>query len=102
MPFRMAVVDPFHCSLGGVCFTTRRATSPMSDTPQFYARMTGDVLEIVTDRLTVRTPSGALVSIEDYIRDLFARTGELRVMTVDEAPWVLSEHIIAPPLSKAA
>jgi hypothetical protein len=74
----------------------------MSEEPVIYARVHGDVLEVVTDRLTLRSPSGSLVAIEDHIRTLFAPAVEIRVMTVEEAPWVLSRHVIAPPLQRAA
>lgn len=73
----------------------------MPDTPCLYARLAGDILEIVTDRLTMREADGGLVAIEDHVRALFA-SREIRVMTVEEAPWVLAAHVIAPPLAKAA
>ena len=74
----------------------------MSEEPVIYARVHGGVLEVVTDRLTLRTPSGSLVAIEDHIRALFAPVVEIRIMTVEEAPWVLSNHVIAPLLQRAA
>lgn len=74
----------------------------MSEEPVIYARVQGGVLEVVTDRLTLRSPSGALIAIEDHVRELFAKAAEIRVMTVEEAPWLLSRHVIAPPLQRAA
>ena len=74
----------------------------MSEEPVIYARMLGRILEVATDRLTLRSPSGRLVAIEDHLRALFAKVPEIRVMTVDEAPWILSHHVIAPPLQRAA
>ncbi|MBN8940236.1 MAG: hypothetical protein J0H01_12120 [Rhizobiales bacterium] len=74
----------------------------MSNEPVIYARMLGGILEIATDRLTLRSPSGSLVAIEDHVRTLFAEALEIRIMTVEEAPWVVSHHIIAPPLQRAA
>jgi len=72
------------------------------DTPRLYARMTGTVLEIVTDRLTLRLPSGRLVAIEDHVREFCTHGIELRVMTLEEAPFPLSDYVIAPPLARAA
>ncbi|MGL4285245.1 MAG: hypothetical protein ACRCVA_02815 [Phreatobacter sp.] len=74
----------------------------MSNEPVIYARMLGGILEIATDRLTLRSPSGSLVAIEDHVRTLFAEALEIRIMTVEEAPWVVSHHVIAPPLQRAA
>lgn len=74
----------------------------MPEEPVIYARLFGDVLEVVTDRLTLRTPAGALVPIEDHVRSIFAHAAEVRIMTLEEAPWVLSRHVIAPPLQRAA
>ncbi len=74
----------------------------MSEEPVIYARLQGDVLEIVTDRLTLRSATGSLVPIEDHVRQVFVRVAEIRIMTVEEAPWVLSRHVIAPPLQRAA
>jgi len=74
----------------------------MSEEPVIYARLQGDVLEIVTDRLTFRSANGSLVPIEDHVRQVFVRVAEIRIMTVEEAPWVLSRHVIAPPLQRAA
>lgn len=74
----------------------------MAHEPVIYARLQGDVLEVVTDRLTLRTETGDLVAIEDHIRQLFARVADIRIMTLDEAPWCVSRHVIAPPLQRAA
>lgn len=74
----------------------------MSEEPVIYARLHGDVLEVVTDRLTLRTASGTLVPIEDHVRSIFSHVPEVRIMTLEEAPWVLSRHVIAPPLQRAA
>ncbi|QCI64341.1 hypothetical protein [Phreatobacter stygius] len=74
----------------------------MSDEPVIYARMQGRILEIATDRLTLRSSSGSLVAIEDHVRALFTEALEIRLMTVEEAPWILSHHVIAPPLQRAA
>lgn len=74
----------------------------MPEEPMIYARLFGDVLEVVTDRLTFRTPAGALVPIEDHVRSIFSHAAEVRIMTLEEAPWVLSRHVIAPPLQRAA
>ncbi|MDP2801553.1 MAG: hypothetical protein Q8O26_06685 [Phreatobacter sp.] len=74
----------------------------MAQEPIIYARLQGDVLEVATDRLTLRTETGALVAIEDHVRQLFARVAEIRIMTLDEAPWTLSRHVIAPPLQRVA
>jgi len=74
----------------------------MSEEPVLYARLRGDVLEVVTDRLTLRSSSGSLVPIEDHVRQVFIPVAEIRIMTVEEAPWVLSRHVIAPPLQRAA
>ncbi len=74
----------------------------MAQEPVIYARLQGGVLEVVTDRLTLRSETGALVAIEDHVRQLFARVAEIRIMTLDEAPWSLSQHVIAPPLQRAA
>jgi hypothetical protein len=73
-----------------------------SEEPVIYARIHDGLLEVVTDRLTLRSPSGRLVPIEDHIRELFTRVTEIRVMTLEEAPWLLSKHVIAPPLQRAA
>ena len=74
----------------------------MAPEPMIYARLLGDVLEVVTDRLTLRTEAGALVAIEDHVRQLFARVADIRIMTLDEVHWPLSLHVIAPPLQRAA
>lgn len=74
----------------------------MAQEPRIYARLQGDVLEVATDRLTLRTETGALIAIEDQVRQLFARVAEIRIMTLDEAPWPLSLYVIAPPLQRAA
>lgn len=74
----------------------------MAQEPIIYARLQGDVLEVVTDRLTLRSETGALVAIEDHVHQLFTRVAEIRVMTLDEAPWSLAQHVIAPPLQRAA
>jgi len=74
----------------------------MSEEPVFYARLQGNVLEIATDRLTLRSSSGSLVPIEDHVRQVFAPAAEIRIMTVEEAPWVLSRYLIAPPIQRAA
>jgi hypothetical protein len=74
----------------------------MAREPMIYARLQGNVLEVVTDRLTLRTDTGALVAIEDHVRQLFARVAEIRIMTLDEVPWPLSLHVIAPPLQRPA
>lgn len=74
----------------------------MSEAPVIYARLRGDVLEVVTDRLTLRTPTGALMAIEEHVSEFFTRAAEIRIMTVEEAPWVLAHHVIAPPLQRAA
>lgn len=74
----------------------------LAEEPVIYARIHDGVLEVVTDRLTLRSRSGALVPIEDHIRELFARVREIRVMTLEEAPWLLSKHVIAPPMQRAA
>ena len=73
----------------------------MPHPPRIYARWLGGILEVATDLLTLRTEAGALVAIEDYLRQLFAAVGEMRVMTMDEAPWVLARHALAPPLEAA-
>ena len=44
----------------------------MPHPPRIYARWLGGILEVATDRLTLRTEAGALVAIEDYLRQLFA------------------------------
>lgn len=74
----------------------------LAEEPVIYARIHDGVLEVVTDRLTLRSRSGELVPIEDHIRELFARVREVRVMTLEEAPWLLSNHVIAPPMQRAA
>lgn len=74
----------------------------MSDEPLLYARYRGHVLEIVTDRLTLRLDTGHLVAIEDYLAVLLADARELRIMTLDEAPFALKRYRIAPPLARAA
>ncbi|QCK86370.1 hypothetical protein E8L99_11710 [Phreatobacter aquaticus] len=74
----------------------------MPDEPQLYARYRGHILEIVTDRLTLRLDTGDLVAIEDYLKVLLADARELRIMTLDEAPFVLQRYRIAPPLACAA
>jgi hypothetical protein len=74
----------------------------LAEEPVIYARIQDGVLEVVTDRLTLRSRSGELVPIEDHIRELFARVREIRVMTLEEAPWLLCNHIIAPPMQRAA
>lgn len=74
----------------------------MSEEPVIYARIHDGVLEVVTDRLTLRSLTGELVPIEDHITELFAKVTEIRVMTLEEAPWLLSQHIIAPPMQRAA
>ncbi len=78
------------------------AMNPLTEEPVIYARIHDGVLEVVTDRLTLRSPSGHLVPIEDHIREFFTRAAEIRVMTLEEAPWLLSKHVIAPPLQRAA
>lgn len=74
----------------------------MPEEPLLYARYRGHVLEIVTDRLTLRLDTGHLVAIEDYLKVLLADARELRVMTLDEAPFALQRYRIAPPLARAA
>lgn len=73
----------------------------MCEEPVLYARLRGDVLEVVTDRLVLRGPDGALVAIEDHVGGLF-RACHIRVMTLDEVPWHVSPHSLAPPLQRAA
>lgn len=74
----------------------------MSEEPVLYARMQGGVLEVASDRLTLRSPSGRLVAVEDHVRTLFAKVPEIRLMTLDEAPWILSHHVLAAPFRRAA
>ncbi len=73
----------------------------MLQPPRIYARWLGGILEVATDRLTLRSEAGTLVAIEDYLRQLFAAVVEMRVMTMDEAPWILAQHALAPPLQRA-
>jgi hypothetical protein len=72
----------------------------MLQPPRIYARWLGGILEVATDRLTLRSEAGGLVAIEDYLRQLFAAVVEIRVMTMDEAPWILAQHALAPPLQR--
>lgn len=74
----------------------------MSDEPLLFARMNGAILEVVTDRLTLRGPAGDLVSIEEHVLEVFRTPRDIRVLTMDEASWVLADHVIAPPLQRAA
>lgn len=73
----------------------------MCEEPVLYARQRGDILEVVTDRLTLRRADGALVAIEEHVLTLF-RARNIRVMTLDEAPWQVAPHVLAPPLQRAA
>jgi hypothetical protein len=74
----------------------------MAEEPVLYARYKGHILEVVTDRLTFRLDTGHLVAIEEYLEDLVADARELRVMMVDEAPFVLQRYRLAPPFARAA
>jgi hypothetical protein len=74
----------------------------MSEQPVIYARMQGGILEIACDRLTLRSPTGRLIPIEEHVRSLLADPLEIRIMTVEEAPWILSHRVVAAPLRRAA
>jgi hypothetical protein len=74
--------------------TTSISEDIMSAVPKLYARIVNNVVEVATDRLTYRTASGQLSSVDEVVRAEFPKARAIRILTIEEASWVVESAVL--------